>query len=194
MIFKRITLSDLIDFSGEETAQKVLETFSCPQNEEIQNFIRNSAVNFAKRKITMTHLLFSEENELLGFFSLTHKPLIVKDENFSSKLRRIFFTSSSYNYITQSFESSGFLLAQFSKNFTDGLNKLISGNEMMNEVLNVLKPVQHEIGGRIVFLECDKNKEKLSDFYTNDNNRFVKFGERIDEKDNTTYSQLLRVL
>ena len=87
---------------------------------------------------------------------------------------------------------SAFLLAQFGKSL-DGKQENISGNAMMDTVIQKLKEVQHEIGGGIVYLECE-DKAQLLDFYKNDNNRFVLFGERFDAMENVLYKQLLRVI
>ena len=64
---------------------------------------------------------------------------------------------------------------------------------MMDTVIQKLKEVQHEIGGGIVYLECE-DKVQLLDFYKNDNNRFVLFGERFDTMEKVLYKQLLRVI
>ena len=39
--------------------------------------------------------------------------------------------------------------------------------------------VQREIGGGVVYLECEEKPELLN-FYQNEKNRFRKFGERLD--------------
>ena len=61
----------------------------------------------------------------------------------------------------------------------------------MDDVFSILSEVQHLIGGEVVFLECEE-KEKLLEFYKNDNNRFKQYGERISNKENKKYLQLLR--
>lgn len=56
------------------------------------------------------------------------------------------------------------LIAQLSKNFADGNDTLISGVEILEMDCNKLKEAQKEIGGRIIYLECE-DKEKLKRFY-----------------------------
>ena len=63
----------------------------------------------------------------------------------------------------------------------------------MEAVLTILKHVQWEIGGGVVYLECEEKPELLN-FYQNEENRFRIFGERLSEKENVNYIQMLRIL
>ena len=62
----------------------------------------------------------------------------------------------------------------------------------MEKTFETLVKVQHQIGGGIVFLECE-DKPKLLEFYQNSHNNFRVFDERNSESDNTTYKQLIRL-
>lgn len=48
-----MNILDLIDSVGENEVRKGLSDFLCPQNVEIENFIRNNAIDFAKRKLSI---------------------------------------------------------------------------------------------------------------------------------------------
>lgn len=61
----------------------------------------------------------------------------------------------------------------------------------MESAMEVLSAVQHDVGGGIVYLECE-DKPQLLSFYQNEHNYFRVFGERFSEEDNTKYIQLLR--
>ena len=60
-----MNILDLIDSVGEDEVQKGLSDFLCPQNGEIENFIRNNAIEFAKRKLSITYLLLDNVDEPL---------------------------------------------------------------------------------------------------------------------------------
>lgn len=47
----------------------------------------------------------------------------------------------------------------------------------------------HDIGGGIVFLECE-DKVKLLNFYQSEKNGFMSFNERYSVNDNVKYIQL----
>ena len=64
----------------------------------------------------------------------------------------------------------------------------------MQAAFDIITGVQSKIGGRVVYLEFDKSKKKLNEFYTNEHNRFIKFSERYDEKEKITYNQMFRIL
>ena len=67
--------------------------------------------------------------------------------------------------------------------------KGINGNELMDLTFEILEKVQHDIGGGIVFLECE-DKVKLLNFYQSEKNGFMLFNERYSANDNTKYIQL----
>ena len=63
---------------------------------------------------------------------------------------------------------------------------------LLEVAFNVLRDVQEQIGGQVVFLECEKGNRKLLNFYSS--NGFVLFGERASEDDGITYLQLFQFL
>ena len=62
----------------------------------------------------------------------------------------------------------------------------------MDITMNVLVAVQHEIGGGVVYLECEDRPQLLS-FYENEQNRYRAFGERYSDRDKVKYIQLLKL-
>lgn len=74
--YKKIVLRDMIEQLGEDKVKDILSNFSCPQNPDVENFIRHKAIEFSKQNIATTHLIFtSVKNEirLIGYFTLTIK-------------------------------------------------------------------------------------------------------------------------
>ena len=62
----------------------------------------------------------------------------------------------------------------------------------MNTAMNILATIQREIGGGVVYLECEEKPQLLA-FYKNEQNRFRIFGERYSDKEQIKYIQLLRL-
>ena len=87
---------------------------------------------------------------------------------------------------------SAFLIAQFGMNDAVPRPTDWNGTRLMEKTFEVLGSVQKEIGGGIVYLECE-DKPKLLDFYQNEKNGFYKFSERFSEKENIKYIQLVRM-
>lgn len=66
----------IIDRDGEEELMLDLSSFSCAVNDEIQTFLTDKAVEFAKKKMSITYLVSdTEDGEMLGYFTLAHKVL-----------------------------------------------------------------------------------------------------------------------
>ena len=55
-----INLLDLVDAIGEDETKNLLSDFSCSKNQEIGNYVRKNALDFARRKISMTHLVIDD--------------------------------------------------------------------------------------------------------------------------------------
>ena len=187
---KAVNILALIEDYGEGFVQKIIEEFSCPKNPEIENFLHQKAIMFAKRKISITYLVFNEQMQFIGYFTLTHKAISVPVNSVSKTLAKKLKNYSRYEESTNSFEVSAFQIAQFGKNYAVDSN--ISGNELMSSVLMILQQIQTMIGGSVVFLECE-HEPKLVSFYQNEHNHFHLYGERISA-DNVEYYQLFRLL
>ena len=180
---------DMLDSIGEERVKAVLSDFACPKNNEIEDFLHKNAIEFAKRKMSVTYLVFNDEKQFVGYFTLTHKHSSVNNDVLSNNSRKRLERQARYDETTNSYEVSAFLIAQFGKNYA--YDSQISGDRLMDYVFDVLYKIQHLIGGGIVFLECEDN-EKLLEFYQSENNGFKKYGERFSDRDNKKYLQLLK--
>ena len=189
-----VNILDLTETIGENEVKNILSEFTCPKNEEIESFLRKNAIELAKRKMSITYLVFSnDENQyFLGYFTLTHKSSLVPLETLSKTNQKKLSMHSKLDETTQKYDVSAFLIAQFGKNYAVENGKFISGNELMDFVFVSLKNVQHLIGGGIAFLECEE-KDKLLNFYTSEHNRFKIYGKRFSEKEQKFYIQLLRL-
>ncbi len=64
---------------------------------------------------------------------------------------------------------SAYLIAQLGKNFTNGSDKKITGEELLALAWDKIKEIQYLGGGVVTFLEAE-NEEKLLSFYRD--NRF----------------------
>ena len=181
----------MVDAVGEDEVSDILSDFSCPVNHEIENFVKNNAIDFAKRKMSITHLVLNKDGKLVAIFTLTHKALELGNENLSSTTQKKIMRYAHLNQATNSYMVSAFLIAQFSKNYANGKNFQLSGDSLMESSMNVLRIVQREVGGGIVYLECE-NKPQLLSFYQNTKNTFRVFNERYSGEDNVKYIQLLR--
>lgn len=78
---KRVTISDLLEYISEDRInENVISTFKSLEKNDIENFLYNKATAFEKNSISTTHLIFTDNDVLLGYFSLANKSLILSKE------------------------------------------------------------------------------------------------------------------
>lgn len=189
-VYVSINLNDMITEIGEDETKKILSYFECPQNLDVQNFIRYKAIVFSQQGIARTHLIYwcnradgwGETKELVGYYTLASKSIVVHKNAVSKSIWKK--VSKFGNRAANSKECifPSILIGQLGKNYAEGNNYLISGDELLNLALDKIKSVQNEIGGKFTYLECQDNL-KLTNFY--ENNGFIKFGKRRLDMDET---------
>jgi hypothetical protein len=191
--FKVINILDLLDILGEEGLRHYLLEFKCPLNLEIEQFVLDNAIEFAKKKISITYLVINSNDDMAAIFTLTHKAVEISNSGLSNSRRKKIGRYADLNTESDRFVVSAYLVAQFGKNYAINDGNSISGNELMELTFEILQKVQREIGGGIVYLECEDNP-KLLRFYQNEENRFAIFDERYSKEDNTKYIQLYAIV
>ena len=184
-----VNILDLMDYIGEDEVKSAIAEFRCDKNQEIERYMHDSAIEFSKRKISITHLILNSEGEIVAYFTIAHKPSRVPLDCLSNTAKKKLSRYGRLDDELGVYDISAFLIAQFGKN--QAVESDISGNEMMRRVIDLLVEVQHKVGGGVLFLECEDQRELL-DFYKNDQNRFIEYGERESKSDQTLYKQLLR--
>ena len=190
-----LTTKNILDFleeEGEDLLKSILATFSCPVNPEIEKFLKERAIDFAKRRLSITYLVTdNDDGEFLGYFTLTHKAILLDGKDFSKTMQRKLNRYSRLDKQTGNYMASAFLLAQFGKNYGVDEGKHVSGSELMELVNDILLDIQRRIGGGIVYLDCEDRPQLIS-FY--EDKGFQKFAERFSEEDNQKYIQFMRFL
>ena len=187
--YKIVNLLDLLDAVGEVQVRQLLTEFSCPKNLEIKLFVRKNALDFSRRKMSITYLVTDDAMNIAAIFALTHKAVEISNEGLSSTARKKIQRYAQLDDNNNSYMVSAFLIAQFGKNYQQMSD--LQGNQLMEYVFEVLEQVQRQVGGGVVYLECE-DKKPLLKFYNNESNRFRVFDERYSLTDNTKYKQLVR--
>ena len=186
MNFNVVNIIDLLESVGEKEVRSALQEFECERNSEIEIFLKNNAIDFAKRKISVTHLILDDNGQIAAYFTLTHKPSNISSLSLSKSAIKTLSRYAILDRDSNSFNISAFLIAQFGKNSAYNGSRNISGNKLMDFCFEILESVQKQVGGGIAFLECE-DKKQLLNFYQNENNRFRIFGERFSESEGKKY-------
>lgn len=183
--YRVVNLRTLIEEIGEDAAKCILSNFSCPKNPDVEYFLAKKAIDFAKQGWAQTHLVFAsykKEIVLVGYFALANKSICVPGKNLSSGLKKRIAKFATYDSTTKAYVLSAPLIAQLSKNFTNEYNKLITGDELLEQACSKIGKIQLDLGGKFTYLECE-DKPALIDFYSR--NGFCKFDERSLDRDET---------
>jgi len=61
--YQLVLLKDMIDELGEKKTKEILSQFSCPLSLDVESFLHNSAIEFAKQSIAATHIVYSSYKE-----------------------------------------------------------------------------------------------------------------------------------
>lgn len=180
---------------GEDKLIQLLSEFSCPLNMDVEHFLKEQAIEFAKKHQAVTYLVLSlEDAELLGYFSITIKPFVIKAEAFSNSAKRKLARFSKINESEQTYNLAAYLIAQLGKNFNEKVKGRISGKELLEVAIRQTQMLQYQAGGMVTFVETEK-KEKLLSFY--EGYGFKQFDIRhAQSKDQEPHElvQLLRLL
>ena len=181
---------------GEEELRKLLSEFSCEKNPDVERFLKQQSIEFTKKQQSVTYLVFSNaDTALVGYFTLAIKPITVKAESFSNTMRRKIARVGELDEVNDTYTLSAYLIAQLGKNFTDGANKKVTGEQLLQAAVDTIKELQYMAGGMVIFLEAE-NEEKLLKFYEEKNGfkRFDTKEVKKGTKDERTLVQLLKVM
>lgn len=186
--YRVVNLKIFLDEMGEDTVKNVLSGFSCPLNPDVEYFLSRKAIDFAKNGWAQTHLVFAsyrEEWVLVGYFALASKYIRISAKRLgssSSSVRRRIAKFATFDSDLRSYILAAPLIAQLGKNYSNGYNELISGDELLNEACQKIQKIQFDVGGKFAYLECE-DKQKLIDFYAG--NGFCEFDHRQLDRDET---------
>ena len=180
---------------GESRLLHVLSGFSCPKNPDVERFLKKSSIEFTKKNQSVTYLVFDVSSmELVGYFTIALKPLTVRGETVSNTVKKKLMRVSELDEQSQTYTMSAYLIAQLGKNFKNGAEKKITGEELLELAWDIVEKMQYMGGGMVTFLEAE-NSERLLSFYQA--NRFQTFDTRqtaTDSEEPHELVQLLRLL
>ncbi|MBR1438882.1 MAG: GNAT family acetyltransferase [Synergistaceae bacterium] len=178
-------------YIGEDKLHKLLSSFHCPLNPDVEHFLRDNAVEFTKKDQSVTYLVFSSEH-LVGYFSLAIKPVSVLASTISKTMARKLERISVLDENTGTYTASGYLIAQLGKNFALPAEQRIKGDILLRLTLDIISQAKYLLCGVLEFLECDDN-EALMNFYIR--NGFKFFNTRITLGENPhKLNQLLKFI
>ncbi len=154
---------------GEDNLQQILSDFLCDQNQDVERFLKEQSIAFTKKNQSVTYLVFTNDDAtLVGYYTLTIKPITINAASFSNTVKRKIARVSELDEENGTYTLSAYLIAQLGKNYQNEANRKITGAQLLNAAIDTIKELQYMAGGMVVFLEAEDN-EKLMHFYEVEN-------------------------
>ncbi|KID42390.1 hypothetical protein [Fructilactobacillus fructivorans] len=185
MEYKIVSLGDLLENYKEIEIKKVFNTFQS-KNKDVEHFLKSKSIEFQRVGLSRTTLVFSNEKDLIGYFSISTKPLTISKRNWnrlSHNIQRKLNPMDSQS-LQGTHEISSILLGQLSKN-----NKYcqeISGEDLLSLAYDKIRELWKLGGGRILYVEVDDNPH-LDHFYCQNGFRRLEIKDGKNNKDVIPY-------
>ena len=188
-----IPLSTWAKGKSDDEVSDFLKGFSCKKNKEVQWFLRKLSMKFARLNISATHLVLSEDlDRIVAYYTLVCKPLSVKADELGEDSRKSLEDFCRLNEQRGCYDFSEYLIAQPGRNYAQDLTETISGDELMDVILDHLRRIRINLGGNVAFVEYERGNAKLLDYYTR--NGFVSMNSHSDSGENGKLAQLFRFI
>lgn len=198
--YTKVNLREMSEMMEETKIVNIISDFSCPYNKDVEEFLHFKAMEFSKQRLASVYLVFASYKEkpvLAGYFALAQKYFhidVTRGGSIGSNLRRRIKRFAAYDDSIHKCIIPAPLIGQLGKNYKNGYDKLITGDELLKIACDTVKEAQRILGGKLVYLECE-DVASLIKFY--EDNGFVNFGSRRldgDERDKIKGQYLIQML
>ncbi len=167
-------LKELLDILTEK-----MRSFSCQKNDDVDDFIRNKAIEAARHCSSITYLVF-DRKYLIGYFTLAVKYLRIDIPKLSKTQQKKLTGATIEKDVAH---IAAYLLAQIGKNskLPENVSRKIKKNCLIKLAEEQVFDIQKKIGGKCFFLECEPDV-KLLEYYQK--NGFQEMSERSTKSHN----------
>jgi len=146
MTYLVVALNKFLSKSSEEEVSKVLSSFSCKRDEDVESFLRDKAIIQEKKHISRTYLIFDIEDmqkELVAYFTLAISSMEDKDLVCSGNLRKKMNINNG--------SAQSYLIGQIGK--LDGAQKGL-GRFAIEKAIDRIVSANAKVGCRVVRVDC----------------------------------------
>jgi len=144
---------------AEERLKRYLNTFKCNQNKDVESYLHENSIRMQKENIARTYLIVNLENDdIVAYFTIAIKPMKIREHHkVSSSKKKDLKLLQEDRYDDELFFS--FLIGQIGRNDIYDKNTIrLEG--ILDYVFAYINEVKTLIGGRIVLIEVDGDKEQ----------------------------------
>lgn len=176
MNYRTISLKVLIDEFGKKKAFELLSKFSCPLNNDVEEFVHQKAIPFERAGMARTYLVVAEDSQtsygICAIYSITTKSISISKEMTNSFRKKAFGTTYAVGN-----PANTILIGQLAKNYQDGNDQYITGEILMSLIIDYVRKIDILVPSVSVYVECE-NKECLKKYY--EKYGFVNFSTNKD--------------
>ena len=148
-------LADLLDTHSTNQAKKILKTFSCAKNADVQDFLHNKAITFERNLRACTYLYVSNaDKSVAAYLTLGIKSLLTDDLSDET----IKFLDG---YTSEILSIPCYLVAQLGK--SDSCKYKI-GKFLLDDALSIIDKSHDSLKGRFVLIDS-VNDDRVINFY-----------------------------
>lgn len=154
-LYSRFKLADLLAHKSTNQIKKLLKTFVCTKNIDVQDFLHNKAITFERNLRSCTYLYVSNANKsVAGYFSLGITYTL------TNKLDKAIVKFLD-GYTDETIAIPCYLIGQLGK--SDTCKEKI-GSFLLDDALSIIDKSQDSLKGRFVLIDS-VNDEKVIEFY-----------------------------
>lgn len=153
--FNLYSLQDFLNKYSSNQVKKLLKTFQCSLNKDIEDFLYNKAITFEKKLRSRTYLLLNQDTlEVAGYFSIAISVL------YADEIKEKILLEIGDLQIKKDIPC--LLIGQIAK--SDNYKGIKLGNILMEHAIKKLEITNKIVGGRFILLDA-LNNEKIISFY-----------------------------
>ena len=154
-LYSRNKLADFLDTNSTNQVKKLLKTFSCAKNADVQDFLHNKAITFERNLRSCTYLYTSNaDKSVAGYFSIGITYTL------TNKLDKAVVKFLD-GYTDESIAIPCYLVGQLGKS-DSCVHKI--GNYLLDDALSIIDKAQDSLKGRFVLIDA-VNEPKVLEFY-----------------------------
>lgn len=169
-----LKIQDVRENIGVNEFNSLINQFKCTLDPDIESFLKNKAVDFEKRRLSSTYLIFDEEKFangkffIEGYFTLTHKICSVSNCVSNNLWKKVFYGYSTKNTISV----HTVLIAQLGKYINNEEKSALKANKILDLALSIIYKSNKYIACNSILIEC-RDIPQLKEIYKK--NDFVEF-------------------
>lgn len=173
-----LPLADVLKHNSQNEVERILSTFKCSKDRDLEDFLVKRAVDFERRWIARTYLVTEIDNmKIVAYFSVALKCMYIpQDAPVSNNLKK------RMNVDGRTGVAQSYLIGQISR--SDNSEKGI-GSDILDYAVDIIRKAAELVGCRMIRLDC---KDGLVSFY--ERNGFIHIGKN----ESNDLNQLVMVL